>query len=199
MINDPRTLPSVEEGFSDLLKVVPAEHANEPTCGSLNYDWVALVDKSFAAIDSRRAGLGSEKEVLQLHAYSRPLDFEWLIQDLVDKIWDGHLDRIKIPRLGYPIHDDERQWLRREDRQWVQSRILRRLNPPVPITVRPPRDSTRRHHGGWQKFSGAEVFIRLMEDLRRHLHAKSSCHPPGRELQVLIDRYELPLGSTILS
>lgn len=198
VINDPRALPSTEEGFRNLLKMDPAEHASVSSYGSLNYDWVSMVDQGFATIDSRRAGLAGEQEALRLHAYSRPLDFEWLMQDLIEMIWSGHLDRIKFPSLGYPIHDEERQWLRREDRQWAQTRILRRLNPPVPITVRPPRESTKRHHGSWHQFSDARVFIKLMEDLRLYLHSESVGHPPGPELQAVIDRYELPLDKPAL-
>lgn len=197
VINNPRALPSTEEGFRDLLKIDPKEHASVRASGYVDYDWTSMVDQGFATLDRRRAELGSQQEALQLHAYSRPLDFEWLMQDLIEMIWSGHLDRMKIPRLGYPIHDDERKLLRREDQQWAQIRILRRLNPPVPITVRPPRDSTNRHHGSWHQFSDARVFIRLMEDLRRHLHAESGGQTPGPELQALIDRYVLPLGTPL--
>jgi hypothetical protein len=76
LITDQRALPSIEEGFSALVKFDQTKHVRDAGGGLMVYDMNPVLDQVLGTLDDRCAGVATQREGLQQHAYSRPLDFE---------------------------------------------------------------------------------------------------------------------------
>jgi hypothetical protein len=189
LLTDSQAPPSIEEGFSSLVHLDPSEFSNDRRYGTLSDVIGAILDD----LDASCAEVVAMREGLSLHAYSCPGDFERLMHGLVRAIWN------REHRIAYQWLEpsDDSGFALSDDRDYCR---LQGLWPPhqggaqeaaTPITVPPPRTSTELHRGGWHRFSDAQAFVAVMEELRQFLHGSTAGQPPSAGLQGLIDRYGL--------
>ncbi|WP_219903818.1 ATP-binding protein [Aphanothece minutissima] len=192
-LRDRQAMPSIEEGFSALVHLDPFEFFLRNDGHALDQILDLLLDD----LPGCCAEVIAQREELQLHAYSRLIDFERLMEDLAERLMPGSRSRdlMQTSDLGH-----WRQLLEiieySKDLAWmIDQRLLHPHAPGQsadPIRAPEPTDQTRRHRGGWHRYADARAFEAFMQELRLFLYSSpNDPHPSSPELQELIDRYSL--------
>jgi hypothetical protein len=194
-LRDRRALPSIEEGFSALVHLDPFEFFGRNDGDAIDQ----VLDLILDDLPGCCAEVAAQREGLQLHAYSRLIEFERLMQHLSIRV--NVSCGTEMPRgISEPL---DRSFLLRimvrtdaEDLNWMLiNRLIlpRRLGQSTaPIRAPEPTERTLRHRGGWHRYADARAFEALMEELRLYLYSsQDEPHQSSPDLQELVARYSL--------
>ncbi|MCP9883613.1 hypothetical protein KBY97_00535 [Synechococcus sp. ATX 2A4] len=193
-LRDRRALPSIEEGFSALVQLDPFEFFGKNDGDAIDQVLDLILDDLPACC----ADVAAQRQGLQLHAYSRLIEFERLMQHLSIRLNVSHGSELS-PGISEP---SDRSRLRimahteAEDLDWMLNNrlILPRVlgQSSAPIHAPEPPERTRLHWGGWHRYADARAFEMLMEELRLYMYSsQDEPHPSSADLQELIARYSL--------
>ncbi len=194
-LQDRRAMPSIEEGFSALVHLEPFEFFGRNDGDAID----RVLDLILDDLPGCCVEVAAQREGLQLHAYSRLIEFERLMQHLAIRLNISCGSEL-IPGISEPRDRGDllrsMTWTDAEDLTWMLNNrlVLPRVlgQSTAPIRAPEPPERARRHRGGWHRYADATAFKVLMEELRLFLYSSQDApYTSSPDLQELIDRYSL--------